>query len=252
MPAATIALTNHLWSLAVEEQFYLVWPVLIFLVRDRRRLLWVALLLASLAPITRAILLAQGVSFGSTYTLTCCRADSLLCGAWLALAVRGDSQSKVLRFAAPVFAASFAGCLAIAWIGGSFEWLMSPAINLYGYSVIAIASTSFIAMSLKPRSLVAKAMNIGILRSLGKYSYGIYILHHIVGIWAEDTVLSFLRTRIESKVLYHLLSVMIVLSVTLPLAWLSYNFYERRFLQLKKYFQYSARQPKPELTASGS
>jgi peptidoglycan/LPS O-acetylase OafA/YrhL len=250
MPAATIGLTNHLWSLAVEEQFYLVWPVIIFFVRDRRWLLWVALLLASVAPITRAILLAQGGSFGSTYTLTFCRADSLLCGAWLALVMRGDSQSKVLRFAAPVFAVSFAGCLAIAWTGGGFDWLVSPAINLYGYSVIAIASTAFIAMSLKPRSLLAKAMNNGILRSLGKYSYGIYILHHIVSLCAEVTILSFLRTRLESRVLYHLLSAMIVLSVTLLLAWLSYNFYERRFLQLKRYFRYSAPQPQSELTAS--
>jgi peptidoglycan/LPS O-acetylase OafA/YrhL len=164
--------------------------------------------------------------------------------------MRGDSQSKVFRFAAPVFAVSFAGCLAIAAIGGGFDWHASRAINLYGYSVIAIASTAFIAISLKPGSFVAKSMNIGILRSLGKYSYGIYILHHIVSSCAEATVLPFLRTHLESKVLYHLLSMMIVVSVTLPLAWLSYNFYERRFLQLKKYFKYSARQTEPELKAS--
>ena len=118
-------------------------------------------------------------------------------------------------------------------MGGGFDWLVSPAINLYGYSVIAIASTAFIAMSLKPRSITAKAMNIGILRSLGKYSYGIYILHHIVGFYAEVTVLSFLRTRLESRFLYHLLSVVIVLSVTLLLAWPFQprtNFYEQRFL----------------------
>jgi peptidoglycan/LPS O-acetylase OafA/YrhL len=242
MPATTIALTDHLWSLAVEEQFYLVWPVLIFFLRDRSRLMWAALLLAALAPITRWILLSHGAPFGETYTFTCCRADSLLCGAWLALIMRGDSRSKVLRFAMPVFAVSLFGCITMAWRGAGFDFLTSRAINLYGYTLIAIASTAFIAMSLKPQSLMAKAMNIGVLRSLGKYSYGIYILHHLVSFGAEITILSLLRTHVESRVLYHLLSMMIVLSVTVLLAWASYNFYERRFLQLKRYFKYPAPQ----------
>lgn len=82
--------TDHLWSLSVEEQFYLVWPVLIFFIRDRKKLLWTAAILALMAPVTRILLLAHGASFTATYKLTICRADSLLAGAWLALIVRGN------------------------------------------------------------------------------------------------------------------------------------------------------------------
>lgn len=241
-PNLTKGLTDHLWSLAVEEQFYLVWPVLIFFIRDRRKLLWTAAMLAAVAPITRAFLLAHGAPFGHTYTLTFCRADSLLSGAWLALMIRGNLRPVVLRFAAPVFVASFLGCIAIAWKGGTFDWEQSRSINLYGYSVIAIASTAVIAMSLRSESFVAKAMNISILRFLGKYSYGIYILHHIVGFGVDLTIAPFMHAHIQSKLVYHLLSMIVVLAITLPLAWFSYNFYEKPFLKLKRYFSYSNHQ----------
>ncbi len=87
----------------MEEQFYLVWPVLIFWIRDRRRLIFAAVALAAMAPVTRLLLLHHGATFEATYKLTFCRADSLLAGAWLALMLRGGMRDTVLRYAAPVF-----------------------------------------------------------------------------------------------------------------------------------------------------
>jgi peptidoglycan/LPS O-acetylase OafA/YrhL len=237
-PPFTIELTNHLWSLAVEEQFYLVWPVIIFLIRDRRKLLWASVILASFAPITRAIMLAHGASFGLTYTMTICRADSLLSGAWLALIIRGNLRATVLRLAKPVFALAVFACAVIAWRSGGFDWETSPAINLYGYSLVAIASTAFIAMSLVNKSVTASAMRYRPLRFLGKYSYGIYVYHHIVNVCLSVTVAVSLHAHIQSRVLYHLVLLAIELAIILPLAWLSFNFYERPFLKLKKYFNY--------------
>lgn len=245
-----VELTNHLWSLAVEEQFYLVWPIIIFLVRDRQRLLWVSLLLASTAPIVRAYLLAHGASLGATYTLTICRADSLLCGAWLALVIRGERRATVLRFAVPVFTLALLGCAVIAWRAGGFDWELSPAINLYGYSVIAIGSTAFIAMSLRSLSLAANAMNLGLLRFLGKYSYGIYIFQHIVGACANFTIAPILQAHTSSRFLIRVIMIVIVLSTTIGLSWLSYHFYEQRFLKLKKYFSDSTDQGVPDVTTS--
>lgn len=237
---------GHLWSLAVEEQFYLVWPVLIFFIRDRRKLLWTAAILALMAPATRFFLLAHGGSFKDTYTLTICRADSLLAGAWLALMVRGKLRDTVLRYAAPVFWLAVLACFIIGLRAGTFDWESSRAINSYGYSIIAIASTSLIAMALRPGSITAKTMRANALRFLGKYSYGIYVYHQIIFILVVWLCKGFLEHHIHSKSLYHIALMICVLLVTIPLAMMSYHFYEQPFLRLKRYFNYPPRKEQHE------
>jgi peptidoglycan/LPS O-acetylase OafA/YrhL len=173
------------------------------------------------------------------YKLTICRADSLLAGAWLALVVRGKMRDAVLRYAAPVFWVALLLCGIIAWRTGSFDWETNRSINSYGYSIVAMASTSLIAMALRPDSMTAKAMSIDVLRFLGKYSYGIYILHQIVFyVLVNSGVREFLQGHIHSKIVYHAVLMSSVLLLTIPLAVLSYRFYEQPFLRLKRYFNY--------------
>jgi peptidoglycan/LPS O-acetylase OafA/YrhL len=236
-------LTDHLWSLAVEEQFYLVWPVLIFLIRDRRRLMWTAVVLGLMAPAVRLVLLAHGASFQETYKLTICRADSLLAGAWLALAVRGKLRETVLRYAAPVFGISVFLCGMIAWRTGNFTWDRNHSINAYGYSILAVASISLIAMALRPNSMTARVMRVGILRFLGKYSYGIYVYHQIVFTLVDPLFSDFLHDHIPSKGLYHAVLMVSVLLITIPLAVVSFHCFEQPFLKLKRYFNYPPSPP---------
>jgi peptidoglycan/LPS O-acetylase OafA/YrhL len=232
---------SYLWSLAVEEQFYLVWPLLVFFIRGRRRLMWTALILAALAPISRWFLLAHGASFASTYELTICRADSLLGGAWLALAVRGRLRDQVVRFAPPFLLLAFVVCVAIGLRSGSFDWEQSRDVNLYGYSFVAIGSVSLIAMSLRSGSMTASVMQFGVLRFLGKYSYGIYVYHQLINIFIEGYLSKVLHAHIESKILFHLVYMIVALLAIIPTAVLSFHFYEQPFLRLKKYFSYSDR-----------
>ena len=224
--------TGHLWSLAVEEQFYLVWPLIVFWVRDRRRLMWVALGLALMAPICRMAMLSHGATYEATYKMTICRCDSLLSGAWLALAVRGPKKESILRFAAPAFWLTVLGCLVIAVREGNFHWQDSYAINTIGYSLLAICGTSLIAMTLNQGSLTTSMMKSSVLRWLGKYSYGIYVFHMMLGaIYSK-----FLYSHIHSHIALHLAVPVCNLLITLPLAWLSFRFYEQPFLRMKRYF----------------
>ncbi|WP_051978146.1 acyltransferase family protein [Edaphobacter aggregans] len=225
------SLTGHLWSLAVEEQFYLVWPLVVFCIRDRRKLLWIALAVVLIAPVLRTLLLTHGGSIQATYKTTLCRADSLLAGAALALAIRGPRRAAILRAAAPLFWLAILACALLAWKTGSFFWGDNFAVNTIGYSLLAVAGTSLIALCLRAGS-TAKLMSISPLRWLGKYSYGIYVIHQMTFMAYQ----SFLLTHIHSRVLLHLALPLSNLAVTLPLAWLSYRFYEQPFLRLKRYF----------------
>jgi peptidoglycan/LPS O-acetylase OafA/YrhL len=232
-----LPLTGHLWSLAIEEQFYLVWPVIVFLVRDRRKLLWTAFALALLSPLVRALSLHHGASLAVVYHNTLCRADSLLGGAWLALIVRGNARSRVLRLAAPCFWIALGLCGTIAWRTGNFDWEINRAVGQYGYSALAVASLSLIAMALRERSLTAKVMRIRPLRFLGKYSYGLYVFHipmaAVIAAWQPS-----LRQHIPSRILYHLVLMSATLALTIPVTMLSFHFYEKPFLKLKRFFNY--------------
>ena len=226
------------WSLAVEEQFYLVWPVIVFLVRSRRRLMGVALLGIVLAPLSRAVLFAHGASLEALYKLTFCRADSLLCGAWLALAVRGPMREHVLRSARWVFWAACAGCIAIAIRGGNFDFVASHSVNLIGYTLLAFAGSALIGMALRNGTLTQRFFTAAPLRWLGRYSYGLYLWHWIVNILTASLGAGFFAHFLTSPALIRLARAAVQLAIALPLAVASFHFYEKPFLKLKRFFNY--------------
>ena len=232
-----VELTNHLWSLAVEEQFYLVWPFVIYAVRERRRLMWVVAGLALVSPLSRAILLAHGASFEETYKLTLCRADSLLGGAWLALAVRGPARDRILRWAPLGFGVGQAACLAVAFHTGNFDFEANRTVNLAGFSLVAMAAMSWVAMALRPGPL-ARVMTWRWLRFLGRYSFGIYVLHMPVAAALDRWVTPSVRAHIHSKLLLHLATMALAVALTIVLAMASFWGFEKRMLGLKRYFDY--------------
>jgi peptidoglycan/LPS O-acetylase OafA/YrhL len=227
----------HLWSLAVEEQFYLVWPLVIFVVRERRRLLWIAAMLACAAPLIRIFLLAHGSPLEATYKLTFCRMDALLGGAWLALMVRGAYGGRVQAYAPKAFLIAVTGCLAIAWRTGDFYWERNLAINRFGYSLLAIAATSLIAMALNGESLVARVMTTKPLRFVGRYSFGLYLFQPLVSVLLAIRFARSLHAHIASPLLYRVLLESIVLAITFAVALLSFRYFETPFLRLKRFGQ---------------
>jgi peptidoglycan/LPS O-acetylase OafA/YrhL len=237
-PGAITDATGHLWSLAVEEQFYLVWPLLVWLVRDRKHLVWLCVALSLGALFSRVLLLHSGAPLTAPYKLTFCRADSLLGGAWLALVLRGAWRERVLRAAPYAFALSLAACCFIGWSNRSFDWERVVSIDEYGFSVLAIASTSLIAMALSTGGLVSRMAQARWLRFLGKYSYGIYIYHQVMIALLAATLAPILLHHIHSKILYRLSSAVLVIGVTIAVSVASFHLYERPFLQMKRFFNY--------------
>jgi len=243
---------DHFWSLAVEEQFYLVWPLLVFFVAARARLMRLAFALCCAALLLRLVLIAHSVDYNIINRGTLSRADSLLMGALLALLLRGPAHDRILRFAPTVLYA----CVGVYGAGLILYHYGIPAIwsrqtyNTvfvgFGFSILSLFSAALIAMCLRHGSFTARAFTSPTLRFFGKYSYGLYVLHGIAMFWRAP-----FRRLCESISPSKYLSIggsgLLIFILGTAAAFLSYNLYEKHFLKLKRYFDYG-RAAKPAKT----
>jgi peptidoglycan/LPS O-acetylase OafA/YrhL len=234
-----IAFIGHLWSLCVEEQFYLLWPLAVWLIRDRIRLLWTAVGLSLLALLLR---LAVCLHFAPdvaerwiTRTLPF-RMDTLLLGAVLALLLRGPSADRCQRACRWVSLGFSAAFVAICVLSPEYD---SPWLLTLGYTFAAIASAGLIGAALRTGSSSFRLFCLRPLRTLGKYSYGFYIFHVLYG-WAWIQFLVFVSNRTHSMVLGGLIALSSNFLVTLLVSKLSYDLFEVRFLRFKTHFEYDS------------
>ncbi len=232
----------HFWSLAVEEQFYLVWPITVFLLRTRRRLLTFCAAALLLCPLLRAFLFLHGVDYYIVSANTLCRSDSLLAGAALALLFRSRLHDRVLRAAGWIFLAGVASGTLLFYMsdhGPLFNTGTGYRVYLaFDFSAIAIASVGIIALSLRSH-LVSRFCTLRAMRWLGKYSYGIYVLHLILFSYLERPVRHFFNTHLSSNKGVDILATgVLIFFISTTAAYLSYNLYEKHFLRLKRFFDY--------------
>jgi len=192
---------QHFWSLAIEEQFYLLWPWLIF-VLSRRRAIWVCVLLMVGAPLLRAFLMSTGNPTAG-YVLTPARVDTLAAGALLALWAQSEAEwSRVLRGIRVAGLLSLAVLVALfathghAMFGHRFIY-RDPYMLTIGFSAIAVASMAWIGLCFLPPSptVLQRVTAFPALRYFGRYSYGLYIVHQPVAafLWSSGVMQGSLR-----------------------------------------------------------
>lgn len=160
----------HFWSLCIEEQFYLIWPLtLYFLPRKHLKFLCAGIIV--LCPVLRYVALGHGISADTVYRATCFRMEGLAWGSLLALAVGEQSlQDAVKRYLPWLGGAAFLTMTAVLWSWGTID-TQSAGVQIYGYSSVAILATVLVFYSSK----VAGVLSDSRLVTLGKYSYGLYV-----------------------------------------------------------------------------
>ncbi|MBN9616439.1 MAG: hypothetical protein BGO25_02105 [Acidobacteriales bacterium 59-55] len=237
-PTASVSI-SHFWSLCVEEQFYLLWPLAIWFVRDRIRLIRIAVALSILALALRLVMLWHfPLEVATTWIFRTLpfRMDSLLIGGILALVLRGPNADRWQRSAKWVFLAAGAGCIAIFMLPAQVEYYWIDSIGL---PLLAFASAGLIGSTLRAGSPAFRLFYLKPLRVLGKYSYGFYVYHLLfVSAWLQ--LLIWLQSRLHSLALSGLIALPLNFAVTFLVSKLSYDLIEVRFLRLKRHFEYDS------------
>src|ERR1700733_3166212 len=190
-----LPLVPHLWSLAVEEHFYFVWPVVVGIF-NRRTLMRIALTGLVCSFIIRLVILYSPVWVVAAYLETPCRLDGLLLGGYVALAQTDSlAWAGTVRLARYGFGASTVLLTIIAVYQGHFYCFVSagdfPGIHsskpvlLFGISALAVLFASILVYVVES-GLHTRWLSHPAIRQVGIYSYGIYIYHWLVLKCAED------------------------------------------------------------------
>jgi peptidoglycan/LPS O-acetylase OafA/YrhL len=245
---------QHFWSLAVEEQFYLFWPLLVFALARRPRALVATCLAVSLgAMLARLIGSLMGLSWWTTYTLMPFRMDGLALGGFLAVAARQpgglDRLARTLPTAATVVggvvAATFVWTLLVSRAG--LDFVLPVRASLVEMLLACLLLWSVIAPQ---RSATSRFFRSRAMVFLGTYSYGLYVYHHFISYYlASNRTDLELAHRLGSHAAAVALQATLGASASLALAYLSYELFEKRFLKLKRLFA-AGREPASERPAA--
>lgn len=176
---------GHLWSLSMEEQFYLVWPLVLRThMTLRHRSTAISMCAAGFAIGTwRTVLWLRGVSTLRLYLLPDVRADALVFGAALAFAwATPTMRSWIVRRCTGSFVAvgSLVGVLGLAWFGSRWDtvarpgWMYGP-----GFTVFALVATLLVAsVAASSGSVVHRLLESRAAVVVGRRSYGLYLFHY--------------------------------------------------------------------------
>ncbi|MBV8505913.1 MAG: acyltransferase [Alphaproteobacteria bacterium] len=245
---------DHFWSLAIEEHFYLFWPLVVFVLARRPRTLIAVSLVTSLgAMLARLIGSLLGLSWWTTYTLTPFRLDGLALGAFLAVAARQPRGREQLTRALPLVVTVVGGLLAVTFVWTrlvSREQLELVLPVRAALILMLLACLLVWALIAPERSATSRFFCSRSMAFLGTYSYGLYVYHHFISYYLTTN-----RTDLElahwfgSHWAAVALQATVGASASLALAYLSYELFEKRFLRLKRLFERS-KEPAPERTAT--
>ncbi|PXW96221.1 peptidoglycan/LPS O-acetylase OafA/YrhL [Sphaerotilus hippei] len=277
----------HFWSLAVEEQFYLLWPLLL-----HRRPPWQVVALCAglivLGPPLRAALLAGGTSPEAVYAFTISRMDALATGAALAAwqALQGARRrpcgplprvdpghpEQALKSAGLVWLAGLSLLLAAGVVSHGFQRTSGPS-QVWGYSLLSLGFVLLLWTAVRPRSPIGlkalsrsplalllhwpyvglrlwqRLLRLDALRQLGRYSFAIYVLHKPVHDLIGLPLLEAWLPQARGHTGLSVLYIGLVGALVVALAWVSWHCLEQPMLTLKERLTTPARGAAPAARA---
>jgi peptidoglycan/LPS O-acetylase OafA/YrhL len=225
-----------LWSLAVEEHFYLLWPAIVRRLSPKS-LAICSLAICALCPVARAVTSMLGYSGGEPYTWLV--ADSLATGALLASLARGAFSDRHRMWRLSMV--SFDVFIMTAIAGAPFGIFLSSTItgialrqtmlDIFFFSVIA-------ALLVAGTGEHKHWIKVPVLQFFGEISYGLYIVHMLAFEIVDHFLLQTFPAlpRVEGHFKMMLLHFVLGMCLAVSVAYFSRRFFEERFLRLKEHF----------------
>lgn len=243
---------GHFWSLCVEEQFYLLWPLVVMSFRSKKRLLQLCVAVLLFCPVLRYVLSthvnAALLSKELCYRILPTRMDALLYGGALAVLMRSRAQHWIAERKNLLSVA----CILPFVVLSLYRWHRHFNYSSTGtagwvtvaYSALDLAALGLILQLISNDSKMASLFSLSWLRRLGVISYGFYVFH--------DLPHGFYQRMAFAMAPSHPLVTLLLLAFTCTLAIsvLSYRFYETPFLRLKARFSHQAHHA-PQLVPEG-
>lgn len=248
---------GHLWSLSLEEQFYLFFPLAVFFL-NRKHLLYVCIAIVVLSPLLRYVgfewlkSVNDDTRWAATnlYRMAPFQMDSFAIGAILALTGFKWIKKPVfwtvslLIFTVSIYV--FVRWYTVAFQGTSFQaiggerklelWLVHNYQHVYILTLVNLGAAMIFMCFERGYGLLPKVFNNNILAYLGKISYGIYILHMPVLLCWLIFYTKLVPQWINKKypVTYELVAWFIYMGLLLSLSHLCYKYFEEYFLRWKE------------------
>ena len=228
--------TGHFWSLAMEEQFYLFWPLVVLLL-SRRSLLLTCGIMAGVSVGGRVVVLMTGHPSELMFFLLPLRMDALAGGAAIAALVREEKALAVMRRWAPAALAATSVALAAYWLrfGLWHEGLTAAA----GLPIAVAFFTALVACAVvRPAGSIAVILERPPLQVFGRYSYAIYLLHQpVLVLWdAPWRLARSSALAISMPLLTDVLCAVVVCAIIFVASCMSWHLMEKHFLKLKRFF----------------
>lgn len=221
-----INIISHFWSLAIEEQFYIVWPAVVYFLSGKNlKIACIVLMVGSL--LFRTYLHFQQASWIVIYESTFTRLDGLAIGAIIAILVRDKYWREWLeRWTIWILIASGLIVISIIGITGNY-YVNNPVLQTVGYSLIDIFCGALLVVLVSTSSLdfLKKIFNSPILVFFGRYSYGLYVYHKPIYYFVEINLTQWISNHEVVSLIGIILSVIAAI--------ISYKWLEKPFLRLK-------------------
>jgi peptidoglycan/LPS O-acetylase OafA/YrhL len=235
-PPNNIAALNHFWSLAVEEQFYLIWPFIILLFQRTKHLIYLLIFLLIGVMTLRFFLWTfqiEHLAYFNLYTFS--RIDGICIGSLLAV-FRTVNYKAINRY----FTLIILGLAALNFVFYFFNkqnQFSYPYLAIAGYTTFAVIFGLLVNEGVERQdTIISKVLSLPLFQFFGLISYSLYVFHWPLYLmtssslkgWAGENI-KFINSSIVASVIATALSVLV--------AWISFHFFEKKFLTLKKRFE---------------